>query len=206
MKHIKLFEEFITEGAGNPPAARSGEVLKPKRNNPMVFDAGKHPELANEFFDLIKTAYAELGGHVKVQSPADVFSDPDWNFWEGIDIHGTNDFDLIMFGQKTKYGIKFSGVGHDGTSDAKRTYIAERGKDLHKLGYFVEVSGKIADILITSYKVPIVDDPKEVEKVLGKPVEWLGKSTDPKMPGDGWYARVLGGGKHEKIMLGKPKV
>jgi hypothetical protein len=200
MKKLFNFNQWLTE-------ATSGEIFKPRKNQPVVFDPKKHPELAIEFFNLISTAYAEIGGHAKINSPADVFSDPDWNFWEGVDIHGDENFDIIMFGQKTRYGIKFSGVGHDGTKDAKRTYMDSRGKDLQKPGYYIEVSGKIAAILIGKYNCPIVKDQKDVEKVLGKQVDWMGKNTeDSSMPGDGWYVRKIGGHPHAKIMLGRPTV
>jgi len=200
MRNLRTYEEFLNE-------AGSGDTFNPKRGIPLQFDYKKHPELAGEFFNLISTAYSEIGGHAKIKTPKDVFSDPDWNFWEGVDIHGSRDFDLIMFGQKTKFGVKFSGVGHDGSSQAKREYISARGEDLKKLGYYVEVSGKIADILITKYNCPVVTDQKEVEKVLGKKVNWTGKNKEnPSEPGDGWYIRSLGGHDHSKILLGRPKV
>lgn len=197
MKPVILFEEFINEKS-------SGEIFNPKRNKTIKFDAAKYPELEDEFFDLISIAYAEIGGHTKIKSPNDVFSDPDWNYWEGIDIHGDNNFDMIMFGQKNKYGIKYSGVGHDGSSPAKRAYIIARGKELQKLGYYIEVSGKIAQILLDNYDVPVVTDIKVIEKVLGKSVEFIG--TKEGMPGNGWYSRVLGGQTHDKILLGRPKI
>jgi hypothetical protein len=197
MKKIKLFEDFISEKS-------SGELFNPKRNKTIKFDAQKYPELAGEFYDLISIAYAEIGGHAKIKSPNDVFSDPDWNYWEGIDIHGDNNFDMIMFGQKTQYGIKYSGVGHDGSSPAKRAYISSRGKELQQLGYYLEVSGKIAQILLEKYDVPVVTDIKVIEKVLGKSVEFFG--TKEGMPGNGWYSRVLGGSSHDKILLGRPKI
>lgn len=196
MKKIKLYEQYLEE--------RSGELFNPKKNQPVVLKPTKDPELEKEFFNLISTAYAEIGGHIKVQSPSDVFKDPDWNYWEGIDIHGTNDFDVIMFGEKTRFGLKFSGVGHDGTKDAKRDYMDRRGKELKQLGYYIEVSGKIAEILINKYQVPIVTDQAEVEKVLGKKVDWIGNLDGGT--GGGWYSRTIGGGAHEKIMLGRPKV
>jgi hypothetical protein len=201
MKYIKLYEEFIAE------ENKSGEIYKPKRNVPTIVDPIKHPELADEFFNLINTAYAEIGGHIKVKSPSDVFSDKDWDFWEGIDIHGTEDFDIILFGSKTKYGIKFAGVGHDGTKDAKRKYIDERGKDLHKPGHYIEVSGKLAEILIKKYGSPSVNTQADVEKVLGKPVEWNGQNPeDPSASGVSWYTRKIAGHDHAKIMLGQPRV
>ena len=197
MKKVKLFEEFISERT-------SGEIFNPKRNKIIKFDSKKYPELSGEFFDLISTAYAEIGGHAKIKSPEDVFADPDWNYWEGVDLHGTSDFDMIMFGKKTKYGVKYSGVGHDGSKDAKRTYITARGKELNKLGFYIEVSGKIAEILLNSYDVPVVTDQEEAEKVLGKKLEWIG--TIEGKPGTGWYSRKLGGEMHDKILLGRPKV
>lgn len=197
MKKVKLFEEFVNEKS-------SGEIFNPKRNKTIKFDAKKYPELSDEFFNLISTAYAEIGGHAKIKSPDDVFSDPDWNYWEGVDIHGDNNFDMIMFGQKTNYGIKYSGVGHDGSSPAKRAYISARGKELQKLGYYIEVSGKIAEILLEKYDVPVVTDIKVIEKVLGKKVDFIG--TLEGMPGNGWYSRMLGGHKHSKILLGRPRI
>ena len=125
MKNLETYEEWLME-------TTSGAIFQPKRNKPIKFDPKKHPELAGEFFDLISTAYQEIGGHAKIKEPSDVFADPDWNFWEGVDIHGTQDFDIVMFGKKTRYGVKFAGVGHDGTTDAKRAYVAARGKELHK--------------------------------------------------------------------------
>jgi len=197
MKYFKLFEQFVSEKS-------SGEVLKPKRGKTMKFDHKKYPELSGELFDLIATAYAEIGGHAKIKSPDDIFSDPSWNYWEGLDIHGTQDFDMVMFGKKTKFGIKYSGVGHDGTKDAKRAYITTRGKELNKLGYYIEVSGKIADILISKYNVPVVSDKETVDKVIGKDVTWIGKKEGE--PGNGWYSRKLGGASHDKILIGRPKV
>lgn len=197
MKPVKLFEQFISEKT-------SGEIFNPKRGKIIKFNHKKYPELSGEFFDLISTAYAAIGGHAKIKSPEDVFADPDWNYWEGVDLHDTQDFDMIMFGKKTKYGVKYSGVGHDGSRDAKRKYISTRGKELNKLGYYIEVSGKIAEILLNSYDVPVVSDQAEAEKVLGKKLEWIG--TKEGMPGNGWYSRKLGGQMHDKILLGRPKI
>jgi hypothetical protein len=199
MKNLLTYEQFVNE-------AVSGEIFNPKRNKAIEFNPNKHPELSTEFFDLISTAYAEIGGHAKIKTPDDVFSDPDWNWWEGLDIHGSNDFDIVMFGQKTKYGVKFSGVGHDGSKEAKRAYIESRAKDLLKPGYYIEVSGKLAEILIDRYNCPVVTDQAEVEKVLGKKLDWKGENPEDKnASGKGWYVREIGGHKHAKIMLGKPK-
>lgn len=197
---IKNFSDWLNEST-------SGEIFKPKRGEIIKFDHRKYPELANEFFTLINIAYAEIGGHTKINNPSQVFSDPDWNYWAGTDIHDTSDFDIIIFGKRTKYGIKYAGVGHDGSKEAKKEYLDQRGRELKKLGYYIEVSGKLAEILINKYNVPIVDSQEEVEKVLGKPVDWLGKNPEnPSATGTGWYQRMLGGKIHNKIMLGRPKI
>lgn len=175
----------------------SGEIFKPKRDEPIVFNAQNYPELSNEFFGLISTAYHEMGGHSKIKEPNDIFSDPDWKFWEGIDIHGTSDFDILIFGQKTKYGIKFSGIGHDGKKDSVVKSMNRYGEELKHLGFYTETSERIAKLFIEKYHCPVVDDQSEVEKVLGKKVEWQG---------NGKYVRYFGGEPHIKIMIGKPKI
>lgn len=199
MKRIKLFEEFIDE--------RSGEIFSPPRKKWLKINPKRHPELSNEFYELIKIAYSTIGGHKKVTTPSDVFKDPEWNYWEGVDIHDSPDFDVIIWGKKTKYGIKFSGVGHDGKKDSKKFYLNHKISDLNKNGFFGEVSDKLAAILIGKHNVPVVNSEADVEKVLGKNITWHGKHpTDPSMPGDGWYTRTLGGKPHTKILVGKPKV
>ena len=119
----------------------SGEALNTQKDKWITFDPKpKEKELDDEFFKLIQTAYKEIGGHAKVKSPNDVFSDPDWTFWQGVDIHGSPDLDLIVWGQHTKYGVKFSGVGHDGEKDSTREYLNHKSEVLKKPGYYGEVS------------------------------------------------------------------
>lgn len=185
----------------------SGEVFNPPKGRWMEIDPKAHKEeLDDEFFKLISTAYQQIGGHAKIKGPGDVFNEPKWTYWKGIDIHGDPDFDVIVFGQKTPYGIKFAGVGHDGERDSKKAYMQAKSDELKLDGHYGEVSGKLAQNLMGA-GVPAITDKAEVEKVLGKPVEWHGKHpTDSSMPGEGWYTREIGGTKHEKILVGKPKV
>ena len=186
----------------------SGEALGTEKDKWMIFDPKpKKEDLDDEFFKLIQTDYAGIGGNEKIKSPGDVFKWPEYTYWAGVDLHGNENFDLIMFGQQTPFGIKFSGVGHDGESDSKKAYLDSRGKALNTSGFYGEVSGKLALILMDKYKVPSVNNKEAVEKILGKEVEWNGKNPeDPaKYPGDGWYTRSIGGNKHAKILLGKPK-
>jgi hypothetical protein len=170
-------------------------------------DPKTHPQLADEFYDMIQNAYAPIGGHAKIQSPDDVFKDKKWNNWKVIDLDEDPEADLVLFGQQTQHGIKSSGVGHDDSKAAKREYLDTKGKELHKNGFYGEVSLKFAEILLKKYDVPVVDNQKDVEKVLGKKVEWFGQHpTDTSMPGNGWYRRKLGNEYHTKILVGKPKI
>jgi len=191
------YRAWLTEKA-------TAELFNPvKRGKQYKFSPQQHPELAPELYDLITTAYAELGGHLKIKDPSDVVKNTEWNYWEGTDIHGTPDFDIIMFGQKTPYGVKFSGVGHDGEKDSKRAYLDQRGKDLKKPGFFLECSGKLAEILINKYGCPTVDDPEEVKKIIPTMSKWIGEY--PEHSGKGWYERPIGGQVHKKIVVGRPK-
>jgi hypothetical protein len=192
-KRYPTFEEHLDE-------KKSGKLFKPKRDKVVDFDAQKgDDELEKEFFELIATAYAPIGGHLKVQKAKDVFADSKVNYWQGVDLHDTDDFDIIMFGKKTKYGVKFTGIGHDGEKDSKRAYLDSRGKELRKGGFYIEVSGKIADILAGKYQVPVVTDEETVRKVLGKDIIW-------DEANDGWYTRKIGTKRIRKIMMGNPRI
>lgn len=182
----------------------SGEVFNPVRGEPMEFDPKEHPELTPEIFDLINIAYSEIGGHSKVEKPEDILKNTEWDYWSGTDIHGTKDFDIIIFGQKTRYGIKFSGVGHDGEKDSKREYLSQRADDLHHLGFYLECSGKLAEIMINKYGCPTVDDEAEARKLIPKLQDWLG--TVPNQSGTGWYTRLINKHLHTKIVLGRPNI
>lgn len=193
------FQEFLNE--------KYSETLNLPKNKWQNIDPKKHKELQDEFFDLITVAYAEIGGNANINKPEDVFSDSGMTFWQVADIDDIPDADLVMFGKNTKYGVKFAGIGHDGSREAKKFYVATRAKELTNRGYYMEASKKLADILIAKYKVPIVNDEESIRKVLGKDIEWHGTHPyDKNKPGDGWYIRKIGNSFYPKILLGRPKV
>ena len=194
MERYLLFEEYMNE-----IAVRRGKWTQ--------IDPVKDKELDKHFYDLINVAYAEIGGHVKIKKPEDVFADKEWTYWKGVDLHGAPDLDLIVWGKNTKFGVKFAGVGHDGEKASRKEYLNSKGSDLKKLGYYGEVSGKLAEILMIKYGVPVVTDEAEVEAAIGgKNVEWHGQHPkDNTIPGNGWYTRTIGGSKHTKILVGRPK-
>ena len=145
-------------------------------------------------FDLIDTAYKDIGGHIKYKSPSDIEM-KNGKYFEIIDIDKDGIPDGVEVIKSSKPGKKFIGLGHDGTKPAKREVIKRQIELLKKSGYYVEVSGKMYDIFKSS-NVPVVNDEATVSDVLGKDIEWLE---------GGWYKRNIGGSKRRKIMMGFPK-
>lgn len=152
----------------------------------------------DEIFNLIQTAYAYVGGHANYKSSNDVTGSEGDAEYEVIDLDQDAEIDAVSISKKQPAGVKFAATGHDGSKPAKSAIINHKADLLKKFGYYVEVSGKIKDILI-SKGAPIVTDPEVIKKVLkGKEI----KSMNP----DGSYVRSIAGHDHEKIMLGHPKV
>lgn len=168
-----------------------------------VQDLRSDEELAEELFLLIQQAYAPIGGHATIRSPQDLMKEA--TFFNVIDVDHDPDPDAILLVRKKAAGEKHTGMGHDGTRPAKDAVLKERSKLLKRKGHFVEVSGASAHIFLTKFDVPIVTDEATVREVLNKPITWVGARPDGKYPkATGWYERVIGSGKHLKIMLGIP--
>lgn len=167
-------------------------------------DLKKNPELADEFFKLLSTAYKPIGGHAKIKSPAHLIGG-EVSVITAIDIDSDPEADAVSFGKKKGPGVKSVGMGHDGSRPAKDKVLAYKGQQLKAGKQYAEMSGAIAHIMLTRYGVQSVDDEKTVEKILGKKVDWIGKHPDGKYPNNpGWYTRSIGGKDHMKILLGVP--
>jgi hypothetical protein len=148
-----------------------------------------------ELFKMIDTAYAPLGGHPNVTSPGDIKTAAQG--YDVIDLDDDPEDDAVIMTKDRAGGKKLVGMGHDGSKPAKRAAVAKTVTSLNKNGYYIEVSGKILDIL-KAKGVAIVDDEQTVISALkGKEIVWHG---------DGSYDRVIGGQKHRKVMMGKPNV
>lgn len=152
-------------------------------------------EYANDIFDLINTAYAPIGGNINYKSAADVLGAEGDADYEVINIDADPEPDAVSAYKKTPSGNKLTALGHDGSSQAKSKTINHYADLLRQKGYYLEVSGKIKDILL-SKGAPVVSDPELIKKVL------KGKSIE--LNDDGTYQRFIGGQKHTKILLGKP--
>lgn len=193
-QRIPTWDQFLNENSSEIPHKRN----KWFEVNPKYYDSAK-----DDFFNLIQTAYKEIGGHAKIKSSDDVFI-PDYNYWIAIDIDNDPDIDIVRGYKTTQFGYKSVVVGHDGSKQAKDEYIQKQVKDLKTKGMYAEVSHKLAALLIDKYKVHVVTNPHSIQAVIGKPIEFHGNHPDGNMPGDGWYTRKIGGGSLTKILVGMP--
>ena len=153
---------------------------------------------ADDIIELIKSAYAYIGGHSNFKSVGDVDKETGRGAeYEVIDLDDDGDIDAVNVSKRKAAGEKFVATGHDGSREAKRAVITHKIDRLKKPGFYVEVSGKIKDILLNA-GVPQVTDEATIRKALS--------GKDITMNDDGSYTRSIAGEKHEKIMLGTPLV
>ena len=171
-------------------------LKKPLPKNKWVQVSGTELEAYKEaIIAMIKNAYAPIGGHPNYNHAADI-STAGAQAWELIDLDSDPDPDAVSVTKKKSAGKKFVGTGHDGSKPAKRAVVKHKVDLLKKSGYFIEVSGRMLDIMKGS-GVKIVDDETVVRKVLkGKDIEWLGK---------GLYKRKIAGKVYTKMMFGNPR-
>ena len=180
--------------------------FKNKWRRMTVQDLKKDPQLQEELFELVRTAYKPIGGHLNIRRPSDLMNGG-IAFFDVVDIDSDADADAVSMVKKKAAGEKHVGMGHDGTKPAKTEILKHKSADLKKPGFFAEVSDAIAHILLTRYHTDTVNDESTVRKVLkGKDIEWVGAHPSGKYPKNaGWYFRKIAGKKHMKIMVGHPK-
>lgn len=158
-----------------------------------------HPDVVGEVFELIQTAYAPIGGHLKISSPHDMLAEID--YYDLVDLDDDPYADAALLGKRRK-GVKQTASGHDGSKIARRELMTHKSNKLRQPGQYAEVSGRLADLILGG-GVPVVTDEVSVEHVLGKPVRWVGEV--PAYPGvSGWYDRQIGAHTERKIMVGMP--
>ena len=156
-------------------------------------------------YNLIQNAYASIGGHIKFNSPDDI-NQGELKYWQVADIDEDPEIDVVFFGKEGPYGVKHTGMGHDGDRANIKNMLTKKTQLLKTPGNYVEVSGAAFDSLVGYGGVPTIDDERIVRAVLGdkksKETEWHGKHPDGKKDGNGWYTRTIGGKKLTKIMAG----
>ena len=165
-----------------------------KRKNKWIelLRRGDREELKKNLWVLINNSYAPIGGHPGI-SNVDQVLNPKYTHWEAVDDDTDPEADAVVFGRQ-KNGLKLGGMGHDGTSRSKSDLIAKMVKLLKTPGYWVEASGRFADVMYGK-RVPYVDDQSKVEKIFGMNVKWLDNKGKYDRPGKG-----------VKTLFGRPKV
>jgi len=176
------------------------EMELPK-NQFVSLDSADVKDAKEVLFNLIQTAYAPIGGHLKFKSPADV-TDPGLDHWVAADIDADPEIDVTYFGKETPYGIKHTGIGHDGERGNIKKLLIRKTAELKKPGNYVELSGAAFDSFHSRGGVPIIDDESTVRRILNRDIEWHGAHPKGTKPGDGWYTRVIGGKPVTKILVG----
>jgi len=166
-------------------------------------DDSENIDIADELFDLINKSYADIGGHTKIKTVADIPAG--YDTWLAVNIDKDPDPDATYVGKKKSAGTKMTGGATDGSIAAKDVYLAKIAELLTTQGNYAEMSHAMAHIMIKYNDAPFVDNEEDVRKVLGKDIRWIGPHPDGKYPNHpGWYERMLGGKLHLKILLGKP--
>lgn len=184
----------------------SFNLLEYLKNNPLLQEelpkdkwvdlpSDQKAEYAKDIFDLINTAYAPIGGNLNYKSAADVLGAEADADYEVINIDDDPEPDALISYKEKEAGKKLTAMGHDGESASKSKSLNHMADLLKKPGYYLEVSGKLQDILLAK-GAPVVKDQELIQKVLkGKKLEFNE---------DGTYQRFIGGEKHTKTLLGKP--
>ena len=172
-----------------------------KKKNKWIewINRGDLAKIKKELFVLINGAYGPIGGHVGITNINKIL-DPRYTWWEAIDSDDDPYADAVMFGKKTRGGIKIGGIGHDGTSSSKSDLMHMKVKLLNRSGYWVEASGRPAEIYYGK-GAAYVKDPKTVQKLFpGSKITWLNDK--------GRYTRTLSGTQKTDIetLFGKPRI
>lgn len=166
-------------------------------------ELAQNPELLEEFFAEIQTAYAPIGGHLKFKSPQTLLNG-DFILY-AVDVDEDPESDAVVVMEKNPPGEKLLGIGHDDSAAGKQKSVEKTKELLNSPGHYAEVSGAMAHILLKAGAKPVLEE-KAVRQVLsGKDLEWLGAHPEGKYPeAPGWYQRSIGGTVLTKIMVGLP--
>ena len=180
MKHIKLYEQWLTE-----------KVTLPK-NKYIELGSSDAADYAESIIDLIKTAYAHIGGNLEFKNANDI-KNGDVSYWILKDIDNEPDPEIALGGKPTKSGTKITVMSQDGSREAKKDAILKMIELMKTRGFYAELDKDLAQKL----GLPLIRNEKRVRDVLQKDLEWHN---------DGSYTRVVGaaGKTKEKVLVGIP--
>ena len=177
--------------ANNPLLEREGF----EKNSWEYLTDKEKSEFADEIFSLIDNAYAPIGGNPNYQTPNNVDgSEGDANYLV-IDFDEDPEFDAVVVDKTKSSGVKAAAMGYDNSGPAKSLSVNFLAIMLKRPGHYIEVSGKLKDILL-SKGVPLVTDEETIRTAL--------KGKEIEMNDDGSYQREIAGKMYTKVLLGKP--
>lgn len=188
------FKDFVVEDFASLTGKKNQWV-----DLTRIPDAKHDPELKQNLFDLVQTAYTKCAGepNASIKSPEYVLGKY-YNFWHAIDIDENPDAEACIFG-RLHAGVKIAGIGHNGDKLSKTVLIRALAKLLHRHGYWIEACGTLGAVL--EYKnVPIFNDRIGVSKLFpqSKITVWE----------NGIYKRTLSGNKisAQERIFGRPLI
>jgi len=170
-----------------------------------VEDPEQREAIRDYLYLLVETSYAEIGGHSKVKTPADIEL---YDVWYVLD-HDQDELpDAVLVGRdRSEVGVKLGAIGTDRRRESVNL-AKEEFASLTKTVAWGEVSGTPAASLIKR-DVPVVTDPELVKELLGKDIIWYGQH--PTEPPDsifgrtyGWYGRKIDDKETIKLIMGIP--
>ena len=152
-------------------------------------------EFSDEIFDMIDNAYKDIGGNPNYKSVSDVTGNEGSANYTVIDLDDDDDIDAVKVSKQRSGGVKSAAMGHDGSKPAKSAVVNFTSLMLKEPGHYIEVSGRLKDILIAK-GVPLVTDGDSIKRLL--------KGKEIELNGDGTYQRKIGGEVHTKVIMGNP--
>ena len=183
MRIIKKYERFILEKFADD---------YPK--NTWVDINTTKAKYAENIIDIISHAY---GGEENIQK--DILTDPTVNYWQAIDVDDDPDMDAVLYGKKTKFGIKITGIGQDGGRMAKMQALSKQIEEIKTGNFYCEISDNLLKFM---KNVPYIKNQDDVEKIINKKVKWIGDIEGI----DGWYEREIDGYVKKKLLVGRPNI
>ena len=212
--HDKRWRKFLTEKRYADYDVSPGTWAEIPADEIKVDPEADGKDIAHELHAILAKSYkyTELGHHVDFKNPQDLPADS--NYWIATDVDGDEEPDALRVGKRKPHGLKMTAGGSDGSTEGKDAYLEKTFELLSTQGNYAEMSDAIAHSMIKYRNAPFVDNQQDVEKVLGKEVQWVGEHRDPetneptgKYPNhNGWYIRNIGGRPFMKILLGMPNI
>lgn len=127
-----------------------------------------YPSISNrgeELVDLVQTAYKRTKDGSFVNSKGDLAP----SNWVAMDFDDEPKLDVTLFyrtprsGEQWK-GKKIQGIGHDGSSDAKRIVLNKLSEMLKKRGIWIEASDAVEHILYKA-NTPYIKDKETIKRI-----------------------------------------